>query len=438
MGKRATVSPVSPVSKKRKRPGHRRPEKRNAPVSIVDAMLAAFADRLDDDGPLQSELLLSALLGMAWGGSEWSRTEAAEGLALEVIDANPTRHPAGGLLLSLIAGVGPEALRDRARRLRDSGLAFGTATWRMPQWVDRIGKAGLGGSAIATDVYGDQASYYLEFSYPGGARPEPHVLVVLVDYNLHLVKDMFVRVGPGILDVLAALGAEDEGTALAELDPQSASDDIWHHLGITDRTIGEPFGEESAQTRYVAAARLAALPPPRPDAIDVADVPEAERDRIVAAFMKTVAVRDLLSGEGTPDAPPERDTVRFIARIAIDYACDYGVGDPLRWSPMAVELFLTDWAPRKVNWEAEDVLWVPEVLDALVAYSGRRKGLGRRWIEETREAVDEYGGDFLALELEGTSKGPAAQLVASMLADGVDLTDELAVQRWVSRYNASL
>ena len=429
---------MSPVSRKRKRPGPRRPVRQNAPASIVDAMLAAFAERLDDDGPLQSELLLSGLLGMAWGGSEWGRTEAAEALALEVIDANPTRHPAGGLLLSLIGGVGPESLRERARGLRDAGVESGVARWRLPDWVDHIGMTSLGGSAIVTDVYGDQTSYYLEFSYPGAPQPEPHVLVVLVDYNLHLVKDMFVRVGPGILELLAALGDEDDGTTLAEMDPQTAADDIWHHLGITDRTIGEPFGEESAETRYFAAARLAALPPPRPDAIDVPEVAEAERDRIVAAFMNTVAVKDLLSGEGIPDAPPDRDSVRFIARVAIDYACDYGAGDPLRWSPTAVELFLTDWAPRKVNWEAEDVLWVPEVLDALVAYSGKRTRLSRRWIEETRAAVDEYGGDFLALELEGTSKGPAAQIVASMLADGVDLTDELAVQRWINRYNASL
>jgi hypothetical protein len=34
--------------------------------------------------------------------------------------------------------------------------------------------------------------------------------------------------------------------------------------------------------------------------------PSAERDRILAAFMKRFAVKDLLSGEGTPDAAPDR------------------------------------------------------------------------------------------------------------------------------------
>lgn len=78
------------------------------------------------------------------------------------------------------------------------------------------------------------------------------------------------------------------------------------------------------------------------------------------------------------------------------------------------------------------MLWVPEVLNALVAYSGKCTGLGRRTSEETRAAFDEYGADFLALDLKGTRKAPADPMVA----DGVDLTNELAVQRRVNRYNS--
>lgn len=68
---------MSPVSKKRKRPGPRRPARQHARTSIVDVTLAEFANRLSDEGPLQSELLLSQMLGVAWGGSEWGRTDAA-------------------------------------------------------------------------------------------------------------------------------------------------------------------------------------------------------------------------------------------------------------------------------------------------------------------------------------------------------------------------
>ncbi len=428
---------MSPVSKKRKQPA-RRQQRTGGRPDIAGAALGAFAERLNDPGPLQCELLLSYLLGMAWAGSEWGRTEAAEALADELVRAIPTGHPAGGLALATLARTGPQAIRPRALMRLETGLASAKCQWRMPAFTELLGTAELGRAEIATDVYGDQTSYYLEFSYPRAEDPEAHVLIVLVDYNLHLIKDMFIRVDPGIFEFLDDLRAEDDGSEISPLDPQSASDDMWRHLAITDRTIGEVFGEESAETRYVLESRLERLPPARTDVDAVPEVSAVERDRVVAAFMKTAAVKRLLSGHGLDDAPPERDTVRYIARLATDYACDYGVGDPLRWSPIAVELFLTDWAPRKVNWEAEDIPWVSEVLDALVAYCGKRTGLATRWIDETRNAVDEYGGDFLMLELEGSSKGPAAQLVASMLADGVDLTDERAVQEWIDRYNSLL
>jgi len=429
---------MSPVSKKRKRPGPRRPARQHARTSLVDVALAEFANRIADAGPLQSELLLSQMLGVAWGRSEWGRTDAAEALALEVIDGNLMRHPAGGLLLSVIGAVGPEAVRERARLVRDAGLASGSSIWRMPQWVDQIGQVKLDRGVTVTDVFGDQTAYNLEYFYPGAAEPERHVLVVVVDHNMRLVGDMFVRIGPGLMDSLDSVGEQNDRVVVAETDPQVASDEIWRHLDMTDRTLGEPFGNESAETRYVAAARLAALPPPRQHGVDAPEVSSGERERIVTEFMKSAAVQDLLSGESTADTPPERDTVQFIARVAIDYACDYGAGDPLRWSPTSVELFLTDWASRKVHWEAEDVPWVPEVLDALVAHCGELKELDPGLIEQTREAVDEFGGDFLVREMEGTSKGPAAQVVASMLADGVDVTDQAAVQRWINTYNAAL
>ncbi|CAB4881437.1 MAG: hypothetical protein F2793_06775 [Actinobacteria bacterium] len=428
---------MSPVSKKRKQPPGRAPKSAARP-SIIGPILSVFAERLDDDGPLQTELVLAYLLGTGWGGAQWGRTDAAEALASEIVDANPTGHPAGGLVLLALARTGPRPLREKALQALELGASSESTKWRMPDWAERIGTAELGRTAILTDVYGDQTSYYMEFSYPGTANPEQHLVVALVDYNLHLIKDMFVRVGPHVFELLEQIAKEDDAATFAPMDLQSASDDLWAHLDVTDRTLGDPSGEESAETRYLLEARLDRLPHPNANTDFRPTVAQAERGRILTAFMKTVAVKDLLSGTGSPDGPPERDSVRYIARLAIDYASDYGAGDPLRWSPIAVELFLTDWAPRKVVWDAEDVLWVPEVLDLFVAYCGKRSGLELRWIEAIREAVDEYGGDFVAIELAGNSKGPGAQVMAALLADGVDLMDGEAVQQWIARYNDSL
>lgn len=47
---------MSPVSKKGKRP-QRRSQRQPGSLPIVGAMRSAFAERLEDDGPLQSKLL---------------------------------------------------------------------------------------------------------------------------------------------------------------------------------------------------------------------------------------------------------------------------------------------------------------------------------------------------------------------------------------------
>ena len=217
---------MSPASKKRKSP-QGRPRRDPALAAIGAALLTAFTDRLDDEGPLQSELLLGCLLGVSWGRAQWGRTEATEAFTDEMLMANWTGHPAGGLALLTFARVGPPALRNKARELLEQGLTSGVTKWRMPGGAQHCGTAELGRTA----------------------NPEPHLLVVLVDYNLHVIKDMFIRVGPGIFEFLAKLGANDDGATFAPMDLQAASDDISLHLNIIDHTIGEPFGEESAEVR---------------------------------------------------------------------------------------------------------------------------------------------------------------------------------------------
>lgn len=309
--------------------------------ALVESMLSGFAPHLEENGPLGSELLLSNLFGMIWSRSEYGRTEAVEAFTDEIIESQPFSHEAGGLLLLTIAKIGPSSLREKAQQLFDYGLSSGRGQWQLPGWKNQIGTAVLGRSATLTYVYGDQTSYYLEFSYPRikpSVDTESHVLFVLVDYNMHLIKDMFLREGKEVFDYIETMGKREVNATFARLDPQLASDDIWFHLGITDRTLGEPFGEESAGVRYLLESRLQVLPTPLPGGKVVPKVTYAERDRIAATFMKTVAVKALLSGkESNEDEPPSRDTVHMITDMAIEYAISYGAGDPLRWSPIAVE-----------------------------------------------------------------------------------------------------
>lgn len=54
----------------------------------------------------------------------------------------------------------------------------------------------------------------------------------------------------------------------------------------------------------------------------------------------------------------------------------------------------------------------------------------------TLDAIDEFEPAYLAAMREPASFGPAKSLVDQMLSDGVELTDERAVQAWIEALNA--
>ena len=71
------------------------------------------------------------------------------------------------------------------------------------------------------------------------------------------------------------------------------------------------------------------------------------------------------------------------------------VGDPHRWSPVAVEIFLTNWAPRKLMIPVEDRRRLPDVLGAFIAYAHRIKGIAPELTTETIDAVDRWLPEFV-------------------------------------------
>lgn len=411
--------------------GH--PARRQAPA-VAESLLEMFGEALAQPDPYACELNASSILGVLWEGSEFSRTEIVEEFIDMVLNDRRVieRHPVGAVLLASLAAVAPPSRQDALREVLQSKLATSPQPWQLPSWFDLIGRAELTGGICLTDVYGDQHNFLMAFSYPGFPSGD-HLVVGLVDHNLHLIKDMFSR--PASLRELEDFDlAADDAMVKLDFDPQQASDLLNPALEITDMTIGEPFGEESASARMLLGARMSLLPAPA--ATTVAEVTDSERTTIVNAFMRTKAVEALT--QPTSGDTITRDSVRFVTRCLIDYACDYGAGDPLRWSPIAAEIFLTDWAVRKVMWQPEDVIAVPDVMTEFVAYACKRKKLANRWVLETQATIDRFAGDFLMSVLDGSQRGPSLELVESMLADGVDLESPEQIQQWIDRYNQSL
>ncbi|QGK48821.1 hypothetical protein [Mycobacterium intracellulare] len=65
------------------------------------------------------------------------------------------------------------------------------------------------------------------------------------------------------------------------------------------------------------------------------------------------------------DDPDRRDLLESL----LWYGTDYGPGDPLRWSPVRVEILLDDWIPRKIVAPVRYLAKAPELLRAFIRFA---------------------------------------------------------------------
>jgi hypothetical protein len=215
----------------------------------------------------------------------------------------------------------------------------------------------------------------------------------LVDHNHGgVARDAFVA---GPLAEVTAIWREHlaDGQAMAceALDATTAGEQLRTALTATDRDDHAPVSDDFAATRALAWARAATLPHARR-----ATAPAVDRDALIADFL-AAPERDALASDAT---------TAFIAGCLVDFRCEAGDGLPLRWSPTQVALCLLDWFPHHVTADGATVAWVPAVLEAWVAYAGRRTGLAADHVETACAEVRYLEGAFFDA-VEGVAKlGP--------------------------------
>lgn len=90
------------------------------------------------------------------------------------------------------------------------------------------------------------------------------------------------------------------------------------------------------------------------------------------------------------DDPAARSLLGSLFR----FAAEYGSGDPLRWSPVVVEVVLDDWAPRKLFADVENLSRVPDLLRAFIRYCHHRRGVRHELTADTVRAVDRYDAGY--------------------------------------------
>lgn len=387
---------------------------------MVHSVLANADELLDVEDPLEAEDWASGILGVTYKlpapFEVREEVERSFGPAL-VKGAERMRSAAGIAVLCALAGVtGDEfGAREAAARMAARGVP-------RPRWADVVGTPGFLGGYTVADPFGDQIGYHLLFAYPGRA---PHLLMALYDENLGgIIKDAFVAGLREDSDVRGMLEA-DPDVVVEDVDPEKAAARIRGAIGSGDLFIDNDWTDDFKHNRALVLSRMRLLQPAEPGESEEPEEPldDESRDRLIDEFF------------ATGDTPRDETSVGILDHCLMA-RCDYGDGDPLRWSPIAVELFMLDYVPRKASLSDVQIAELPDVLRAWVRFCLTKRGLEERFIVEAEEAVGEYAGEYQKSVRDPADFGPAKAISQAMTADGVDLTDQSAVDAWLADFNS--
>ncbi|MGD0062861.1 MAG: DUF6398 domain-containing protein [Streptosporangiaceae bacterium] len=377
-----------------------------------DALLADVRRRLSTGEPLDFLAYVSTLLAAVdprgqnlFGCEPAGRPERATLAELleSLAEVELTETTA---LLAVLAELGPDELaRARARR------ALATRSPAPANWLAALGETSVYHAVESTHVLGDGDSVLL------GTRVGGHELtaVIYIDHNLGtVVKDAFPVPGP--------VGEVTEFMRQSADDP----DMRFRAISLAD-----------ARARVAAAIELGAMmfPPLETDTWPASRpltewllrlLPEGgtgySRPTWTRAAKSRLAKRFFSSEFGLPlDDADHRDLLdQFLW-----FGTDYGPGDPLRWSPVAVEILLADWIPRKIVASPGYLGKAPALLRAFIRFCHAEHKIRPALTDQTLAAVDEHEREYQRVIRSPRPQGPMALLAAMGVAgDGWPGPDE--------------
>lgn len=212
---------------------------------------------------------------------------------------------------------------------------------------------------------------------------------------------------------------QPEPMTLREAPVDEVLAELAYALRLTGMTWPRQHEESYVEWRSLAWARCSG----HLTDLDSEPMPDVERARLIDDFVTAGAADD--------------DVTRSVADLFLDYADSYLASGHLCWSPVAVQLLLSDWMPRKAILDADQRAAVPELLPRWVRFCLARRGVEPEWIQPIVDAVGESLPYFEEAFDDERAWGPAKQMVAEFEKLGVDLTDQAAVDDAISEVNAA-
>jgi len=363
-------------------------------------LLADVRHRLASDEPVDLLAYVSTLLAAIdpRGESPFERERAGgperatlptllESLAEVVL-------PETTALLATLAELGPDELtRARARR------ALAARPHQLPDWLARLGETSVYTAVESTHVLGDGDNVLL------GARLPGHELTVLIyiDHNLGtVVKDAFPAPSP-INEVVERLreAADDPDVRLGDIGLADARARVAEAIEVGAIMFPPIETETWPASRPLTEWLLRLLPEGGTGYVRPA-WSEAAKNKLANRFFGSEFGKPL-------DDADHRDLLdQFLW-----FGTDYGPGDPLRWSPVAVEILLTDWIPRKIVGRPEYLSKAPALLRAFIRFCHAERKIRPVLTDETLAAVDAYEPEYQQVIRSPRPQGPMALLAAT-------------------------
>ncbi len=284
---------------------------------------------------------------------------AVEALALAIA----TLHPDDILAL---------AVRRRLHLPRVTALA---------PWITAMGKVEITDVSITEDPLGDGENIVISWAWSTGAAA---TVIIYIDHNVGgVVKDAFV-VNDGGPSFAATYASLDPGELrLTPLDGAVARARVEDAIARGDQ-LGWGFENDTwPACRTIVEWILRGLPPGG-DLGRAGKWSAVDRDAIVRDFCVSRFA-------AVPGIHP--DDVRLIVTRLVEAACEEGSGDPLRWSPVVVEVALMSWLVQ-LGVDVPSVERAPDVVAAFAAFAHDRRSIDPHLAEETFAAARRWAPVF--------------------------------------------
>jgi hypothetical protein len=110
-------------------------------------------------------------------------------------------------------------------------------------------------------------------------------------------------------------------------------------------------------------------------------------------------------------------------------------GDLTAWNAVDLGEYLLDFVPRKVGLDDDHLARFPQAVTEVLRFLGETGRLDPIIVESLAAAASSVSERFVDRATDPRSFGPAKAMARAMLADGVDLSDQRAIDGWIAAYN---